>query len=94
LIDSLDIPQEEEVNMSNSPKNKEQDQLIEQTPTQRNPGAARPTDFAIADRGPGQCDDTKAERAALLAESDADGKSKRGEAIPERNEIPKSRYQE
>jgi hypothetical protein len=74
--------------MSNSLSNKEQSQLVELTETQQNPGAARPSDFKIEDRGPGQCGDTKAERAALLAEADNDGKSKLGEAIPERNAIP------
>ena len=69
--------------MSNSPKNKEQDQLIEQTPTQLNPGAARPTDFNIENRDGGQ------RGKALLAEADSDGKSKRGELVPERNEIPR-----
>ena len=76
--------------MSNSPQNKTQDQLFSQTPTQLNPGAAKATDFKIEDRGPGQCGDTKAERAALLAEADIDGKSKLGESIPERNSIPPS----
>jgi hypothetical protein len=85
LIESLDISQKEEASMSNSPKNKEQDQLVEQTQTQRNPGAARPTDFKIAERDGGQ------RSAALLAESDADAKSIRGEAIPERNEVPHRR---
>jgi hypothetical protein len=68
--------------MSNSAKNKEQDQLVEQTPTQRNPGAARPTDFNIENRDGGQ------RGAALLAEADADSKSRRGEPIPERNKVP------
>ena len=61
--------------MSNSLSNKEQSQLVELTETQQNPGAARPSDFKIEDRGPGQCGDTKAERAALLAEADNDAKS-------------------
>jgi hypothetical protein len=52
--------------MSNSPSNKEQSQLVSLSPRQQNPGAARPEDFKIEDRGPGQCGDTKAERAALL----------------------------
>jgi hypothetical protein len=56
--------------VSNSPKNKEQDQLISQTPTQLNPYEAKPADFKIEDRGPGQTGDTKAERAVLLAEAD------------------------
>ena len=72
--------------MSNSPSNKEQSQLIELSPQQQNPYAAKPTDFKIEDRGPGQCGDTKAERAALLKESDADQKSKLGQPIPERND--------
>jgi hypothetical protein len=77
--------------MSNSSTNPEQNAVIELTPTQQNPGAGRPTDFKIEDRGPGQCGDTKAERAALLAEADAGGKSTRGEAISERNEVPSRR---
>jgi hypothetical protein len=78
---SLKISQKEE-NMSNSQNNREQDQLIEQTPTQRNPGSARATDFKIEERDGGQRSE------ALLAEADSDGKSQRGELIPERNEVP------
>jgi hypothetical protein len=66
--------------MSNSP---DQDQLIEQTPTQRNPGAAKASDFIIQDRDGGQRGDSKAERAALLAEADG-----LGQPIPDRNEVP------
>lgn len=66
--------------MSNSP---DQDQLIEQTPTQRNPGAGKATDFVIEDRDGGQRGDSKAESAALLAEGDCDQ-----EPIPDRNEVP------
>jgi hypothetical protein len=54
--------------MSNSP---DQDQLIEQTPTQRNPGGAKASDFIIEDRDGGQRGDSKAERAALLAVADS-----------------------
>ena len=61
--------------MSNSPKNKEQSQLFIQTPTQLNPGAARPETFVIEDRDGGQNGDSAAERAALLAEADNDAKS-------------------
>ena len=71
--------------MSNFPLNKEQDQLVEQTEAQRNPGSARASDFKVEERDGGQRSE------ALLVESDADGKSKRGEPIPERNEIPHSR---
>lgn len=42
--------------MSNSTTNRERDQLIELTPTQQNPGAAKPTDFVIEDRDGGQRD--------------------------------------
>jgi hypothetical protein len=66
--------------MSNSP---DQDQLIEQTPTQRNPGAAKASDFIIENRDGGQRGDGKAERAALLAQANG-----LGEAIPDRNEVP------
>jgi hypothetical protein len=38
--------------------------------------------------------DTKAERAAVLAEADSDAKSKLGEPIPERNAIPHSPHPE
>ena len=68
--------------MSNSSRNQEQNQLIEQTQTQRNPGAARASDFTIEERDGGQ------RSTALLAEADDDGKSRRGEPIPERNEVP------
>jgi hypothetical protein len=68
--------------MSNVPTNREQDQLIELTATQQNPGAARPTDFKIEARDGGKRDE------ALLADADADGKSKLGEPIPVRNEVP------
>jgi hypothetical protein len=58
--------------MSNSP---DQDQLIEQTPTQLNPGAAKASDLKIEDRDGGQRGDSKAERAALLAVADSSAKS-------------------
>jgi hypothetical protein len=79
-------------NMSNSPTNQEQSQLIELTETQQNPGAARASDFVVADRDGGQRGDTKAERASLLAEADSDAKSKLSEPIQERNEVPQRRY--
>jgi hypothetical protein len=37
--------------MSNNPRNTEQDSKIELTPTQQNPGAAKPTDFKIIKAG-------------------------------------------
>lgn len=80
--------------MSNNPANREQDTLFEQTPTQLNPGAAHPEDFKIEDRDGGQCGDTPTERAKLLAEANADNLSKLGSPIPERNEVPHSRYPE
>jgi len=63
--------------MSNSPTNKEQDQLIQLTSQQQNPGSAKPTDFVVEDRDGGQHD------AALLAEAE-----KLNEPIPYRNAIP------
>jgi hypothetical protein len=71
--------------MSNSP---DRDQLIEQTPTQRNPGAAKASDFIIEDRDGGQSGDSKAERAALLAVADISAKSSLREPVPDRNEVP------
>jgi hypothetical protein len=68
--------------MSNSNTNREQDQLIELTPTQQNPGAAKATDFIIEDRDGGQRD------GALLAEADRDAKSSLREPIPDRNKVP------
>ena len=58
--------------MSNSPNNREQSTLFEQTPTQLNPGAAKPSDFKIEDRDEGQRGDSARERAAspLLKEGD------------------------
>jgi hypothetical protein len=61
--------------VSNSPNNREQSQKIELTPTQQNPGAARPEDFVVQARDGGQHGDTAAARAALLAEADNDAKS-------------------
>jgi hypothetical protein len=66
-------------------KNREQDQLVEQTEAQRNPGSARATDFKIEERDGGQRGDSKAERAALVAASN-------NEPIPVRNEVPPRRY--
>jgi len=78
--------------MSNSPKNHEQSTLLEQTENQRNPGASRPESFIIEDRDGGQNGDSKAERAALLAEADDDAKSRLREPTPVRNEVPPTRY--
>jgi hypothetical protein len=78
--------------MSNSPNNREQSQKIDLTPTQENPGAARPEDFIIEDRDEGQRGDGKAERAALLAEADKDAKSNLREPTPTRNEVPHKRW--
>jgi hypothetical protein len=69
--------------MTNSKTNAEQDQLFSQSPNQLNCGAAKASDFVVEDSGPGQTGDTKAERAALLAEVDC-----LGEPIPDRNEVP------
>jgi len=76
--------------MSNSKTNREQDSIVEQTPNQINPGAAKASDFVVEDRGPGQCGDTKAERAALLAEADSGAKSRLRAPLPDRNEVPKT----
>jgi hypothetical protein len=67
--------------LSNLHSNSEQDQLIELTATQENPGAARATDFNIENREGGQRDNS-------LLGADSDGKSKSGEPIPGRNEVP------
>jgi hypothetical protein len=77
-----------ESQMSNSPTNREQSQKIELTPTQQNPGAARPESFIIEDRDGGQHGDSKAERAALLAEREIDAKP----SPPDRNEAPHKRW--
>ncbi len=74
--------------MSSAPKNQEQSTLFEQTPTQANPGAAKPTDFIIEARDGGQRGDTNAERAALLAEGDIYKPTPRGGLLPDRNEVP------
>jgi hypothetical protein len=78
--------------MSNSDQNREQNVLFAQTPTQLNPGAALPSDFQIEDRDGGQCGDSEAERAKLLAEANADNMSKLSDPLPVRNEVPHSRY--
>jgi hypothetical protein len=74
--------------MSNSPTNREQDQLIEQTATQVNCGAANASDFIIENRDGGQRGDSKKEYAALLAEADSDGKTSLRAPVPDRNEVP------
>jgi hypothetical protein len=74
--------------VSNSPSNREQSQKIELTPTQQNPGAAKPTDFVIEARDGGQHGDSNAERAALLTEREIDAKP----SPPDRNEVPHTRY--
>lgn len=74
--------------MSNASINREQDQLFQQTPTQLSPGTAKASDFIIENRDGGQRGDTKAERAALLAEADSDAKSSPRAPIPDRNEVP------
>jgi hypothetical protein len=74
--------------VSNSPTNREQSKLIELTPTQQNPGAAKPTDFVIEARDGGQGGDSRDERAALLAERDIDAKP----SPPDRNEAPHKRW--
>ena len=70
----------------------EHNQLIELTANQQNPGLAKPSDFVVEDRDEGQRGDSKAERAALLELSDKSAKSKRGEPIPDRNEVPQLPY--
>ena len=74
--------------MSNAPNNREQSTLLEQTENQRNPGAAHPEDFKIETRDGSQRGDTKAKRAALLAESDIYKPRPRGKPLPDRNEVP------
>jgi hypothetical protein len=76
--------------MSNAPGNKEQNEKIELTPTQQNPGACKATDWTVEDNATstqtsGQRGDTKRERRGLLAEIDEDGKSKLGTPIADRH---------
>ena len=68
--------------MANSPRNKEQSTLCEQTPNQLSPGDAKPSDFRIEARDGGQ------RGPALLAEADSDGKRQLGKPIPDRNKVP------
>ena len=77
--------------MSNAKGNKQQDVKIEQTPTQQDPGAAKPTDFIVLKAedlqptpGHGQRGRTAAEEKTLLAEADELGKSKL-RPIPDRH---------
>lgn len=74
--------------MSNSANNREQNARFAPTPNQINPGAAKASDFVIENRDGGQCGDTKAERAALLAEADSDAKTSLRAPVPDRNEVP------
>lgn len=74
--------------MSNASTNREQDQLIDLTPAQQNPGAAKPSEFVIEDRDGGQLGDKIVERAALLAEADSDAKPSFRAPLPDRNEVP------
>jgi hypothetical protein len=74
--------------MSNAKTNREQDQLFQQTPSQLNPSAAKPSDFIVDDRDGGQRGDSKAERSALLAEADNDAKTSLRAPVPDRNEVP------
>jgi hypothetical protein len=76
--------------MSNARGNKEQDQKVEWTPNQQNPGACKATDWTVEDNATstqtsGQHGDTKRERRRLLAEIDEDGKSKLGQPIADRH---------
>jgi hypothetical protein len=78
--------------MSNHPSNKEQDQLIELSPCQLNPGIARPTDFHVGKTyesqpplpGHGNAGDTLAENRRLLKEVGGPGFSPTA-PIPEAN---------
>jgi len=77
--------------MSNAPHNPEQSTLFIQTPTQLNPGAARPEDFPIEDRDGGQRGDTPAERAKLLSKAYEHDKSRLTAPSEIRNEVPHRR---
>jgi hypothetical protein len=81
--------------VSNSPSNREQDQIIPQTPTQLNPGGASPNDFKIGGEGPlpghGQCGENQREYKSLLAEADIDGRQSRGEPTPAPDQVPDRR---
>ena len=70
--------------MSNEKTNTEQDQLIEPTPEQADPGLAKPTDFKVSEclPGHGQCGDNAREYSTLLAEAPAP------QPIADRNVVP------
>jgi hypothetical protein len=80
--------------MSNSHSNKEQDQRIELTPTQSNPGAALASDFKVHRTFEKDLDipfdgskgDTLAEHRRLMGEREG------FEPLPDRNEAPVIRY--
>lgn len=75
----------------------EHNQLIQLSPTQQNPGAAKSTDFEVitADQaaelgvpGHGQHGSNKREYARLLREAqNTVGKSRLGSTIPDRNDV-------
>lgn len=65
--------------MSNDHNNPEQDQLLEPSPNQINPGAAKPSDFQVQ---------TVERNTALIAEPGIEGPSPTQEPIPTRNEVP------
>jgi len=69
--------------MSNHPSNKEQNTLIDLTPSQQNPGIAKPTDFHVGKTyeiqpplpGHGNAGDTLAEHRKLMKEVAGPGHS-------------------
>jgi len=76
--------------MSNAPGNKEQDQKVEFTPNQQNPGACKATDWTVEDNATstqtsGQHGNSRAEYKRLQAEIDEDGESKLGQPIADRH---------
>ena len=78
--------------MSNSPISKEQNVVIELTPSQQDPATANPNDFKINNAGiepavpaRGQWGDTASEYRALCKESESDPGKSQIKPIAERN---------
>jgi hypothetical protein len=78
--------------MSNSPTNREQNTRIDLTPTQQDPGSAKPTDFEIvksevphATPAHGQHGRTAREERELMLEGENDPGKTKPRAIPDRH---------
>jgi hypothetical protein len=78
--------------MSNYPGNKQQNEKVELSPSQQDPGSADPNDFEICQANierpvpaHGQWGDTAAEKKALCIEGDSDPGKSQPSAIPTKN---------